>query len=69
VTVYKRDEVTIEERLDGTIHVRLKDVYLKYHILPERPKKLSIPVVALTTKAPTWTPPKNHPWRKPFEKI
>ena len=67
--VYKRDQITIEERLDGTIHIRLKDVYLKYHKLPERPKKVSVPVVALTTKVPTWRPPENHPWRKPFEKI
>lgn len=67
--VYKRDEVTIEERLDGTTHIQLKDIYLKYHKLPERPKKGSVPVVALITKAPTWRPPVNHPWRKPFEKM
>lgn len=69
--VYRRDEVTIEERLDTTIQIRLKGVYLKYlkyHILPERPKKVSVPVVALTSQAPTWRPPVNHPWRKPFEK-
>ena len=69
VTVYKRDEVLIEERLNETVHIRLKDTYLTYHTLPERPKKISIPVVALTSKAPLWKPPENHPWRKPFEKI
>jgi len=68
-TVYKRDEVTIEERLDGTIKVRMKDVYLKYKKLPERPKKVSVPVVAITSKAPTWRPPANHPWKKSFKKI
>ena len=67
--IYKRDEVTIEEHLDGTIHIRLKDIYLKYQKLPERPKKILIPVVALTTKAPTWTPPANHPWKKPYKRI
>ena len=67
-SVYKRDEVIIEERLNGTTHIRLKDTYLKYHKLPERPQKISVPVVALTTKEPTWRPPANHPWRKPFEK-
>lgn len=67
--VYKRDEITIEERLDGTIHIRLKDVYLKYHKLPERPKKILIPVVALTAKAPTWKPSANHPWKKPYKRI
>ena len=69
IAVYKRDEVTIEEHLDDTIHIKLKDTYLKYRKLPERPKKVSIPVVALTTKAPTWRPPANHPWKKSFKKI
>lgn len=62
-TVYKRDEVIVEERLDGTIHVRLKNVYLEYIVLPERPKPLIIPVVALTSQKPQWKPGENHPWR------
>lgn len=62
--VYKRDEVIVEERLDGTIHVRLKDTYLEYRKLPERPKPVHVPVVALTRQKPEWKPPKDHPWRK-----
>lgn len=62
--VYKRDEVIVEERLDGTLHIRLKNVYLKYHELPELPKPLSVPVVALTKRKPDWKPPENHPWRR-----
>lgn len=62
--VYKRDEVIVEERLDDTLHFRLKNVYLKYHELPERPKPISVPVVALTKRKPDWKPPLNHPWRK-----
>ena len=62
--VYKRDEVIVEERLDDTIHIRLKDVYLEYRELPLRPKPVRIPVAALTTQKPHWTPPKDHPWRK-----
>jgi len=65
-TVYKRDEVIVEERLDGTIHIRLKHVYLEYRVLPSRPKPIRIPIVALTTQKPRWTPPKNHPWKKKF---
>jgi hypothetical protein len=64
--VYKRDEVIVEEHLDGTIQIRLKDVYLKYHDLPERPKPVRVPVVALTAQKPHWKPPKDHPWRKLF---
>lgn len=62
--VYKRDEVIVEERLDVSLHVRLKNTYLKYHELPERPKPLSVPVVALTKRKPDWKPPENHPWRR-----
>ena len=64
--VYKRDEVVIEERLDGTIHVRLKRVYLAYHELPARPVPASVPIVALTPHKPDWKPSKDHPWRKRF---
>lgn len=63
-SVYKRDEVTIEERLDGTVHIRIKDTYLEYGELPERPSPMHVPLVALTKQKPDWTPPKDHPWRK-----
>lgn len=63
-SVYKRDKVIVEERLDGATHIRFKDTYLAYHELPERPKPTPIPVAALTRRKPDWKPPKNHPWRK-----
>ena len=63
-SVYKRDEVIVEERLDGTVHIRLKAVYLEYQELPDRPKPLRVPVVAITKQKPDWKPPKDHPWRK-----
>ena len=62
--VYKRDEVIIEERLDGTIHVRMKRVYLEYIVLPVRPKPLDVPLIALTARKPIRKPPKDHPWRR-----
>lgn len=65
-SVYKRDEVIVEERLDDTVHIRLKDIYLNYHELPRRPKPVRVPVVALTRQKPDWHPPKDHPWRKSF---
>ena len=64
IAVYKRDEVTVEERLDGTIHIRFKSVYLEYRVLPERPKPVDVPLVALTARKPTRKPPKDHPWRR-----
>ena len=67
--LYKRDTVTVEERLDGTLRIRMKDVYLKYHELPKRPKKINVPVVALTEKKPHWTPPPDHPWKKSYKNL
>lgn len=64
VAIYKRDEVIVEERLDDTIHIRLKNTYLNYRVLPERPKRIHVPLVAITSQKPTWKPPKDHPWRK-----
>lgn len=63
-TVYKRDTVTIEERLDGSLHIRLRDTYLAYTELPERPKRVRMKVTALTREKPRWRPPADHPWRK-----
>lgn len=63
-TVYKRDEVIVEEHLDGTTHIRHKDIYLEYRVLPERPKPVKVPLIALTRQKIIWKPPANHPWRK-----
>ena len=63
-TVYKRDTVIVEEHLDGTIKINLKGHYLNYKLLPERPKKQNIPVLALTHQKSSWKPPINHPWRQ-----
>jgi len=66
-TVYKKDILMIEEHLDGSIKINLKDHYLNYTILPERPKKIiDIKLPALTTNQSNWKPSINHPWRKSF---
>lgn len=66
--VYKKDEVIIEEHLNGEIKISLKNHYLDYTCLPEKPKKeIDVKLIALTTKKQTnWKPPLNHPWRKQF---
>lgn len=68
VTVCKKDKVTVEERLDGSVHVRLKGKYLGYEILPERPKKITRNrpwVLAKTSlERRPYRPAPNHPWRK-----
>lgn len=62
-TVFKKDAVIIEEHLNGEIRICLKDKYLNYKTLPERPKKLNVLLPAITRKRTEWKPPMNHPWR------
>lgn len=66
--VLPKKKVTIEERLDNTLHLRLNNQYLDYKILTERPPQQVQPI-ALTTavfKRPIHRPAQNHPWRTPM---
>lgn len=67
-TVYKKDTVIIEEHLDGQVKISLRNRYLNYSLLPERPKKeIDVKLPAITTKKPAdWKPAQDHPWRKSF---
>jgi hypothetical protein len=69
-TVLRNDAVLIERRLDGALHIRLREHYLAFKILPVRPEKLHERVTALVPRKERkpWMPPANHPWRKPFPK-
>lgn len=64
--VLRKDKVLIEERIDGTIFISLKNKYLDYKILPERPIKAKEKITALTRTKSTWKPALDHPWKKPF---
>jgi len=66
--VFKKDAVIIEERLNGDVKINLKEHYLNYMELPERPKKeINIKLPALTIrKQSNWKPPIDHPWRRQF---
>jgi len=68
IVVYKKDEVTVEKHLNGEVKIRLRNTYLKYKELPERPKKqCDIKLPAITQKKPSgWKPPVNHPWKNSF---
>ncbi len=63
VTIRPKERILIEEHLDGTIHFRFKNHYLKCFILPEKPKKISGQPAILTTHPLNWKPPPDHPWR------
>lgn len=70
IAIRKKDIVTVEEHLDGTIHVRLRGKELRYTTLPARPKPASrmIPWVLATSSSsalrPAWRPAPDHPWRR-----
>lgn len=65
--VLKRDKVLMEERIDGTMFISLRGKELNYIVLPKRPEKINnTKVIALTRTRPSWKPPQDHPWRKPF---
>lgn len=64
VAVYRGDTVTIEERLDGTIHVHLKDTYLTFTAIAKLERAARPRVTALTREKPHWKPPVDHPWRR-----
>ena len=67
-TVYKKDTVTIEEHLDGQVKISLRNHYLDFTTLPERPKKeMEVALPALTNRRlSNWKPPQDHPWRNQF---
>ena len=56
-------KVTVEERLNGSLHITSDGTSLKYRELTERPKK-----EAAAKRPPrprkTYLPPKDHPWRR-----
>lgn len=67
-TVCKKDAIIIEEHLDGAVKLRLRNYYLNYVALPERPKKeINIKLAALAKqKQNSYKPPADHPWRRQF---
>ena len=64
-TVRTREKILVEEWVNETIHFSLREEYLRYTVLPERPKKVTKeqPLI-LTTHRLNYKPPLNHPWRQ-----
>jgi transposase len=57
-------KVTVEERLDGTLHITYKGRELRYRPIPARPPTAAPePPRARHAKKP-WIPPADHPWRR-----
>lgn len=67
-TICKQDIITVEERLNKSIHFRLRGKYLNYRLLPERAKKTNLKTswVIPAGKISGNIPAADHPWRKIF---
>lgn len=64
VTIFKKDKVTVETKINGEIKIKHKGKYLNFFVLKEKPKReIETMVPALTRTKSGWKPPKNHPWR------
>jgi len=62
-TIRPKERILVEEHLDGAIHFRFKEHYLKCFVLSEKPKKIFRQPVILATHPLNWKPPPGHPWR------
>jgi hypothetical protein len=65
--VRPKDELEVEQRLDGSVHLRFGERYLNFKALPERPYRAyyaarSVPGLS-ELKVKPYRPPKSHPWK------
>jgi hypothetical protein len=70
VRVRPKDEVRVERRLDGSMHLRFKESYLNFQVITGRPSPAVLERLGRPTKAwKRYRPPSTHPWKKAcFEK-
>jgi hypothetical protein len=71
LTVCRKDTVVIENRIDGTLHVKLREKYLNFKLLLERPLKQTEKITALVPASIIRVSmqrkvQENHPWRSQF---
>ena len=69
--VCRKDTVVIEKRIDDTLHVKLREKYLNFKLLPRKPERIKEKITALTPaplirESMQRKPKKDHPWRKSF---
>ena len=54
LNVYKKDQVVIEEYLYNSVRISLREKYLNYTVLPERPRReIDVKLIALSPKKNT----------------
>ncbi len=71
-TVRKRERVIIEERMDSSIWIKLREKYLNYKEITFKEhssissKDIPWIIPAVKKERKSWKPPSDHPWRKFF---
>jgi len=63
-TIFKKEKVLIEDRLNNTIKIKYKNHYLYFFELPTKQMKVQKSPVILTGHKSNWRPPEDHPWRQ-----
>lgn len=58
-------KVTVEERLDGSLHISYKGQDLRYREITKQPTDTAEARLLLRQRKP-WTPPVDHPWKTLF---
>lgn len=67
VRLYRKAEITVQERLDGSMRLVFKNRQLNFRAIHKRPEKLAIPVKPIRPSSALRRPHKpatNHPWRR-----
>lgn len=67
VTVRAKEAIIVEEWLNESLHFSLREHYLNYTILPQRPARAKINPLILTGHKLNWKPPANHPWKRSYK--
>ena len=57
-------KVTVEERLDGSLHITYKGRDLRYRMIAERPPREKPVTQAILKAREPWAPAADHPWKK-----
>ena len=62
----RAEKVTVEERLDGTLHLSYKGQELRYQEIIKKPTKETSQSPTLLQEKKPWLPSADHPWKKSF---
>lgn len=62
-------KVMVEDRPDGTRYITYKKRKLVFREIPKHPAKETAPSAIVYRVHRQWTPPANHPWKRPYKPI